>query len=327
MKRAFVLVFVLTISMFYGAVIVRSADFPTRPITIINPMSPGGSRDIMARTFASVAEKLLGQPIVVVNKPGASGMIGGLAGAQAVPDGYTLTVTSTGDTCAVEWERASGRKLLYSMQDFVALGSFTLGPALVVVPPNSPWKTLGDMIKDCKAKPGHYAFASGGMYGIVHIAEEILMQATGIKARNVPYQGGAPALNAVVGGHVDFSTQFVSTSIPLARGNKLRILAVMDNERVKSIPDVPTAKELGVDAKAYIMVGLLAPKKTPAPVVQKLRDVLGKVVKDKTFVDVVTGLGEEVNYLDGDGLTKYIEQESAQIGKIMTDLAKEESKK
>src|SRR4030042_4350230 len=104
MKRAFVLVLVLTISIFYGAVIVRSADFPTRPITIINPMSPGGSRDIMARTFASVAERMLGPPIGAVNKPGAYGRVGGLGGAQAVPEGYTLTVTSTGGTGVLEGE-------------------------------------------------------------------------------------------------------------------------------------------------------------------------------------------------------------------------------
>jgi len=254
-------------------------------------------------------------------------MIGGLAAAQAKPDGYTLSVTSTGDTCALEWEVTSGRKPLYSLQDFAALGSFTLSPALVVVPHNSPWRSLSDLVRDCKAKPGYYAFASGGMYGIVHIAEEILMRSAGIKARNVPYKGGGPALNAVVGGHVDFSTQWLSTSIPLARGNKLRILAVMGKERVKSIPDVPTAKEMGFDAEAHIMVGLLAPKKTPAPVLQKLRDVLGRVVKEKAFVDLVTGLGDEVNYLNGEELTEYVEKESADIRKIMIELAKEEKGK
>jgi len=324
MKKAFFSLVVLFGAVLCTAVMpATSAEYPTRTITIINPMSPGGSRDVMARTFASVAEKFLGQPVVVVNKPGASGMIGGRAGATAAPDGYTVTVVSTGDICALEWEEASGRKALYSLNDFATLGAFTVSPALVVIPYNSPWKTLGDLVKDCKAKPNHYAFASGGKYGVVHISVEILMRAVGIKAREVPYQGGGPALNAVVGGHVDFSAQYPSTSIPLARGNKLRILAVMDPKRLSSLPDVPTTFEQGVNAEIDQMVGLVVPKKTPGPIVQKLSETVAKAVKDKTFVDALTGLGEEVNYLNGDEMTRYFEKRSATIGKIMVDLAKE----
>jgi tripartite-type tricarboxylate transporter receptor subunit TctC len=303
---------------------VLAADFPTKAITIINPMSPGGSRDVTARAFAAAGEKLLGQPLVVVNKAGAGGMIGMVAGAQAAPDGYTLTVTSSGDTCSLLWEVANDRKPPFALTDFAPIGSWLLTSSLVVVPYNSPWKTLSDLVRDCKAKPSHYAYASGGMYGITHISAEILLKAAGIKARNVPYKGGGPSLTAVVGGHVDFSLQYPPTSIPLAQGNKLRILAILAEKRIKSIPDVPTVKEaLGVEAESYQMVGLLAPRKTPGPVLQKLRETFAKVVKDKTFVDAVTGMGEEVYTMNADELAKYLERESEKISAIMADLAKE----
>lgn len=325
MRRVLCLIFA---TFFISNGWVLAADFPVRSITIINPMSPGGSRDVTARAFASVAEKLLAQPVVVVNKPGAGGMIGMVAGAQAAPDGYTLTVTSSGDTCSLLWEVANDRKPPFTLNDFAPIGSWLLTSSLVVVPYNSPWKTLADLVRDCRSKPGHYAYASGGMYGITHISAEILLRAAGITARNVPYKGGGPSLTAVVGSHVDFSLQYPPTSIPLAQGNKLRILAIMADKRMKSIPDVPTVKEaLGVDAESYQMVGLLAPRKTPAPVLQKLKDTLAKVVKDKTFVDAVTGMGEEVSFMNADELGKYLEWESEKISKIMAELAKEASKK
>jgi len=328
MKKAAQIVLIIVISILCMVnVSTPSTDFPTRPITIINPRSPGGSRDVMARTFASIAGKFLGQPVVVINKPGAGGMIGMHAGAQAAPDGHTITVTSSGDTCALEWEIANGRKAPYTRHDFIAIGAVMLTPSIVVVPYNSPWKTLADLIKDCKAKPDHYAFASGGMYGIVHISTEILMKATGIKARNVPYQGGGPALNAVVGGHVDFSLQYPATSISLARGNKLRILAVMGEKRLNSLPDLQTMKELGFDAESYQMVGFLAPQKTPMPIVEKLRETLAKVAKEKLFVDAVVGTGEEVYYMSGDELARYLDRETELIAKIMAELAKEAQKK
>jgi tripartite-type tricarboxylate transporter receptor subunit TctC len=325
MKEAFLFGLVLALTVAGGAATPgESADYPARTITVINPMAVGGSRDVVARTFATVGEKYLGQPIVVINKPGASGMIGGRAGAQAAPDGYTLTVVSTGDICALEWEAASGRKPLYTLSDFTTLGAFTVSPALVVVPPGSPWKTLADLVKDCQAKSNHYAFASGGKYGIVHISLEILMRAAGFKARQVPYPGGGPALNAVVGGHVDFSAQYPSTSIPLARGKKLKILAVMDNKRLNSIPDVPTTVEQGVQAEIDQMVGLVVPKNTPMPVVEKLRGVVAKVVKDKVFVDALTALGEDIDYLNGEELVKYFEIKSAIIRNVIVEIAKED---
>jgi len=134
--------------------LLAASAYPTQPITIILPFKPGGGADIPTRTFAAFAEKYLGKSVVVVYKPGATGMVGFVAGAQAAPDGYTLTVGTTATTGAIEWELINRRKPQVTQRDFVAIGSYTLSPALVSVPYDSPWKTLSDLIDACKSKPG-----------------------------------------------------------------------------------------------------------------------------------------------------------------------------
>jgi len=302
---------------------VSAADYPTRPITVVCPVAPGGSHDILGRAFASVAEKYIGQPVTVVNKAGATWMIGTLAVVQAAPDGYTIGLDARSIGSSVEWEIANGRKPPFTRQDLVPIGAFTMSPTLIVVPYNSPWQSLPDLVKDLKAKPNHYAFCSGGSYGWSHIPAELFLRATGTTARHVPYKGGGPCLTAVVAGHVDFSTMFPSGSIPLAQGKKLKILAVQSDRRLKAIPEIPTVKELGIDALGHQWVGLFAPKKIPAPILQMLRETLRKVADDKSFVDLVEKVGDEVRYTSGEELGKYWENDSEMLSKLFRELLKE----
>ncbi len=318
-----VLALVLALTPFLVLSPVWAADYPTKPITLINPYPPGGFLDVPGRAFAVAAEQLLGKPVVTVYKPGASGMLGSVAGAQAPPDGYTITMGCTTISCAVEWELVNGRKPAATRADFIPIGAYILSPTLISVPMDSPWKTLADLIRDCKAKPNHYAFSSGGLYGMSHIPAELLMRAAGFKARHVPHKGGGPALTAVVGGHVDFTTQFCPSTIPLYQGKKLRVLAVQSDRRIKSIPEVPTVKELGVDAEYNAWIGLLVPKGTPAPVVKKLRDVLETVVKDKKMIDTIELAGESVHYMNHEGLAKFWDDESTKVAKIWAQFPKE----
>ncbi|MBU2054244.1 MAG: tripartite tricarboxylate transporter substrate binding protein [Proteobacteria bacterium] len=320
---AIALVILLGITPFLFA----AGDYPTKPITLVNPMAPGGTLDVQARAFAAVAEKYLGQPVMVVNKPGATGMVGGTAVAQASPDGYTLLVGSVNITNAVEWEIANGRTPPFTRNDFAAIGSFTMSPTLLIVPADSPYKTLADFVSDAKTKPGQMAFCSGGLYGMSHLPIEIFSREAGLKFRHVPFTGGGPCLSAVVGKHVDFAAQYPPTTLPLVKGNKLRVLAVVGGKRLKSIPEIPTVKELGIDAEYYGWVGIMAPKNTPAPIVDKLREVTKKVVQDKTFIDMIEKPGDEVYFLGGEELAKWMDKESKIIAATEAELVKEAQKK
>ncbi len=326
--KSFFKLFVLGLIVTLGVAIlpVGAADFPTRPITIIIPVAPGGARDLQCRAFAAVAEKFLGKSFVVINKPGAQGMIGMQAGAQAAPDGYTLTGISTSDTSAQEWELANGRKpAVRTRDDFALLGTFTVSPDLIVVPYNSPWKTLADLIKDVKEKPGQYAFSSDGMYNATHLGAELFIRTADLKVRHVPYPGGGPAVAALVGNHVDFGCPSISSSLYLVRGNKLRVLAVQGDKRSRLLPDVPSVKELGYDAAFYGYQGIAAPLKTPKPIVERLREIVTKATQEKAFIDIIEGQGNEVTHLKGEEMVKYLDYESPMLAKIIK-LIKEDEK-
>jgi tripartite-type tricarboxylate transporter receptor subunit TctC len=305
-----------------------AADFPRKPVSLIIPMSPGGARDVQCRAFASVAEKLWGQPVIAVNKPGASGIIGMLAGAQAAPDGYTLTGTSTADMCTVEWELANGRDPKVSRKDFIYIGMFTLFPHVLCVPFDSPWKSVADLLADAKAKPGVYSFSSSGMHSGTHLPGEYLMDATGLKFRHVPYNGGGPAVSAIVGKHVDFGFATASSCISLIQGKKLRALAVTVDKRYSVLPDVPTLDELGIRDCDYLgWVGLFAPLKTPQPVVDLLRQTVKKATEQEAFIKIIEGLGDRVNYRNPDEMAKYLDYESAKISKFLKKMIAQEKEK
>lgn len=160
-----------------------------------------------------------------------------------------------------------------------------------------------------------------------HLPIAIFANATGLKFRHVPYKGGGPCLQAVIGKHVDFAFQYPPTSLPLMRGNKLRVLAVAGERRLKSIPDIPCFKDLGIHAEYYGWVGIAAPKKTPLPIVEKLREATKKTAEDEAFNAMIEKPGDEVYYLHGDEVRKHIEKEGKTIAEIDKELAKEAPKK
>jgi tripartite-type tricarboxylate transporter receptor subunit TctC len=327
MKRFIICAAVWVGMVMISATVCPAADFPTKPVTLIVPTPAGGGRDVQARAFAPLAQKLLGQPVVVSNKPGANGIIGLLALAQSAPDGHTLGVSSPTDIEALLWETENGRKPAVNHDDFVYIGIITTSPHLLAVPYNSPWKTLGDLIRDAKAKPGFYSFASSGVNAGTHLSAEFFMEATGLKFRHVPFQGGGPAVSAIVGGHVDFGLVVPSSAMQLVQGNKLRILSVQTAKRYSFLPNIPTLQEQGVKGgEAYGFVGLIAPKKTPEPVLAKWRDVTKKVTEDKEFISVIEKLGDDVNFITGDEVNRIVAFETEKRSKLYQRLIKEQAK-
>ena len=327
MKRRISILLISFIAILVLVNLSLAAEYPAKAITIINPNAPGGGHDVAARAFAKVAEKMLGQPVVVVNKAGASTMLGMTAVGQSAPDGYTLGMDSTTTTNALAWEIANGRKPPVTRDDLLPVGGLSVNVPLVIVPYNSPWKTMTDMVKDLKAKPNHYAFCSGGLYGGTHLPAEVLLQAIGTKARHVPHKGGGPCLAAVVGEHVHFSTQWPGTSIPLAQGKKVRILAVQGDGRLKSIPDVPTIKEGGVDAEWIQWLGISIPRKTPEPLAVQVKAMVKKVAQDAAFNKILESQGAESRYMNSEEVEKFIKAESEVVAKIYKSLLAEEKSK
>lgn len=302
-----------------------AADYPSKPITAIAPASPGGGTDTTGRAFAAVAEKFLGQPVMVVNRPASAGIIGTIEIANAEPDGYTIGIIGSARTATMAEAIASGKKPPFTRDQFIPIASYTLESGVIIVPYNSPWKTLADLVKDCKAKPDHYAFASGGMYTTGHLFAELFCDAAGIKARHVPYKGGGEVLPAVVGGHVDFASQFASTCTSLQEGKKLRMLAVQSHNRLKFASEVPTCEELGVvGAELSQFIGIMVPKKTPIPIVEKLKEVARKVSEDKRTIQILEDTGAEIYYMDSDQLTKYWANEEETFTKIYKKLKSQE---
>lgn len=314
---------VLLCSMLCGVPTAWAAEYPSKPINVIVTVSPGGSNDIQTRAFASLAEKILKQPLVVLNKPQASGMLGLMQGAQSAPDGYTLTTSSLSEVCVLEWETANNRKPDVALSDFVSIGGFTVAPLIIGVAPKSPWKTIEDLIRDAKANPGKYAYSSGGLHRIQHVNVELFAHALGLKLRHVPYGGGGEAVSSVVGGHEDFAAMTPSSSVPLMKGGKVRPLAILGDRRSKFLPDVPTLKEKGIDAGMPQIVGLGVPKKTPPAIVQKLRQVVEQVTEDKTFIMAIEAQGDEVRHVPGDDFAK-IQQQSAEKVRVLFKQALQE---
>ena len=258
--------------------------YPERPITMIVPFPPGGVSDQTGRPVAAAMEKILKQPVVVQNRAGAGGAVGMAAAANSKPDGYTIMVALSSISIIPEADKLFGRQSAYQMKQFTPIALVTADPTVLVVPADSPWKTVKDFVEDAKKRPGEISFSSSGVYGTLHMAMEIFAAAADIKLKHVPFNGGGPALTALLGNHVQALASGPGPVIPQIQAGKLRALAGWGEKRLAALPDVPTFKELGYkDVEFYIWSGVFAPAETPAPAVQVLRDTMRKVVTDAEF--------------------------------------------
>jgi len=313
---------------FFSVSSARAADYPNKPLTIISPATSGGLFDTAGRPLVMLLEKQLGQSIVFLNKPGATFQVGSTIVAKAPADGYTLLFSGGALHLALEWEIFNGRKPPVTLDEFSPLGTFTFTPTVVVVPFDSPWMKLEDLIRDLKAKPGFYSFSSGGLYGNTHVPNEILQLAAGIpKPIHVPFGGGGEAVTALVGKHVHYATLHPGNCVSLVRGGKLRALAVQGNKRLKELPDVPTVKELGINAEFYNWSAIVVRKQTPAGIVKKLRQAFKNVVTNPEYIKAVEAQGQEVFYMPGEELAKYWIAERETIRRIYAGLKERDKAK
>ena len=244
------------------------AAWPEKPIRFIVPVGAGSTADIIPRIVADPVAARLGQPIVVENRAGAGGTLGAALVAKAPPDGYTLLAHSSAHTIAP----ALYADLAYDpVRDFEAVVPFGVSPAVLVVAPSSPYKTVQDLLSAARARPGALTFSSVGIGTATHLSAERFLAAAGVSALHVPFKGGADAMTEVMAGRCDFFFAPLGLALANIRGGKLRALVVNGQRRAQALPDVPTTAEAGlVDAEYPIWFGLFAPARTPRDVVDRL---------------------------------------------------------
>ncbi len=300
-------------------------EYPTRPINLIVAFPAGGSTDIGARVLAGIAEKMIGQPIVVVNRGGAGGQVGWTELARAKPDGYTigfLNLPAT-NTTILDPERQA----IFNEGSFTPIANQVLDPGVIWVAANSPHKTLKDLLDAAKAKPGTMRAATTGILSDDHLAILMVEEANpGVSFRIVHLLGGAPQMKETLAGNIDVSFDNVGGIVPQVKAGQVRALAVMDTERSKFLPDVPTAKELGMpNVISSSTRGIGGPKGMDPAVVKKLQDIFVKAMADPDHVKRLEAAGLAIKPMIGDEYVKYFNDTHEKARKY-TEWAKNEKK-
>jgi tripartite-type tricarboxylate transporter receptor subunit TctC len=316
----------LVVSGYVGASHAQE-PYPSRPITIVAPFPPGGVADLTARPVAAAMEKVLKNPVGVVNKTGAAGAVGMQSVAVSKPDGYTLLLALSSISIIPEADKIFGRPPAFTVDQFAPIALISADPTVLVVPADKPWKTAKDFIEDAKKRPNQISFSSSGVYGTLHMAMELLSHAAGIKLRHVPGAGAGPALTAVLGGHVDALASGPAVVLPHIKSGKLRALAGWGDKRVAALPDVPTFKELGYpEAEFYIWAGLFAPKATPEPVLTKLRETARAAVNDPDFKAAMDKIETPINFKQGEEFHKFFDADARRLAEGVRKVGRVETK-
>lgn len=305
-RRTFVIVTTASAAALAAGPAFAQDAFPSRAVTIINAFPPGGVNDIVTRPFASALEPVLKQPVVVETKAGAGGQVGAQVGASAKPDGYTLLSHNNGISGYEEVDKLFGRTPKTKRDDFIPLARLAADPVLLLVNETTPWKTAKEFFEAAKKSPETIIYSSGGLYGATHLPVVILEKAAGLgKMRHLPTNGGGPAITAALGNNAQMTTQTVSASLQHVKSGKLRALASFGSARGKTLPDVPTLKELGINAEYYLWVGLFAPKATPANVVSVLAAAADKAGASDAFKNAIANAGLEPGYQSAATFAKF----------------------
>jgi tripartite-type tricarboxylate transporter receptor subunit TctC len=317
MKRmllSILLIATLSLSLFAqgGA---EQATYPTKPITITIPVSAGGGTDLLVRSMTGVLKDILGQTVNVVNKPGAGAAIGYAAGASDKADGYSVT-----SMLAELITTPQVAQVNFSYKSFIPVANINSECATITVRADAPYNTLEEMIAYAKANPGSISFGNSGVGGIWHFIAAAFASSTGIEVTHVPFEGGGTAVTALAGGHVDavpVTPQEVEVQVKAGRA---KVLAVLAPERVASLPNVPTAKELGYDDLSFsIFRGFGVPLNTPDHVVKTLSDAFEKALADPA----VTKFMEERHFTKDFKTGAELGELMAREEKIYAEMAKQ----
>jgi tripartite-type tricarboxylate transporter receptor subunit TctC len=275
------------------AVAAQGQAWPAKPVKLLVPHAPGGVTDVITRIVAQPLGEALGQPIIVENRPGASGLLGTEIAARAAPDGYTLLMYVDTNTIF-----PSTVKQLSHDPDasFTPISLIARGSHVVVAHPSLPISTLQDLIRYAKANPGQLSYATPGTGSPQHLAGETIKQTTGIDIAHIPYKGGGQAIGDVVGGQVKLGVLGMAPVMPHYKAGKLKILAVTGGTRSALLPDVPTVAEAGLTGFSTLQwTGIVAPAGTSAEIVTRVHSALAAILKQPAVIEKITALGQEAS--------------------------------
>ena len=292
--------------------------FPNKPIQLVIPFAPGDT-DQMLRPIVDKMSEFLGQPIVMNYKPGAGGGIGAASVSASKGDGYTIVGSSPGSLVVVP---LANKEMKYTTDSFQPIAALSEGGLMLVVPAASPYKNVKNLVEAAKQSPGKITFTSSGAMGITHLLAEIFSQEAGVKLSHIPYQGSAPAINALLGGHVELASTAIAPAQAHIKAGTLRPLAVFGDKRLKAYPDVPTLREMGYKLGSPTLYGILAPKGTPKEVVDALNNAARKVVEKygPEVAQTLAVMGAEVKLLGPDEYAAYLKSQAQLFSAGITTL-------
>ncbi|HEX3098913.1 MAG TPA: tripartite tricarboxylate transporter substrate binding protein [Usitatibacter sp.] len=295
----------------------HAQGFPAKPIRLIVTYPPGGGADLMARLIAPKMAETLGQPVVVENKAGASGQIAALDVARSPPDGYTLML----DASSFAVNPSLYAKLPYDpAKAFTPIAVVALFPNVLVVTASFPAKDVKGLIALAKAHPGELAFASSGNGSAQHLSAELFKEKAGVEMTHVPYKGGGPALNDVVGGQVPMYFANMASGLPFVKNGRLRALAVTSAKRSAALPDVPTIAESGLAGyEVYEWNAIFAPAGTPTPVIAKLADAIARAMDSPLVRQRVAELGGEIPGYGPAEASRFVHEQAELWGRVVRE--------
>jgi tripartite-type tricarboxylate transporter receptor subunit TctC len=311
-----------------AAPVAAQEAFPSRSVTMIVAFPPGGVADITARPTAAAMERILKQPVTVTNRPGAAGAVGNAAVANAKPDGYTILMALSSISVIPAADELFNRKPAYSLDQFAPIALISADPTILVAHPSLPVKSLKELVALARARPGELSYSSSGIYGALHMPMELFLHAAKLRMRHVPTTGGGPAINAILGGHVELTAGGPAAISGHLKAGKLRPLANWGAKRHPSLPEVPTFRELGYkDVEYYIWAGMFAPRGTPEPVMKALRDTARRVTEDPGFKKAMANVDSLVQYMDAPDFYQYWQADAKRLAALVKVVGKVEDKK
>lgn len=292
------------------------ANYPAKPITIVVPFAAGGTTDILARVIGEALKKELGQPVVIDNRAGAGGNIGGALAAKAAADGYTLFMGTVG-THAIN--ASLYKKMPFDpIKDFAPLTRVAMVPNLLVAHPTRPYKTVQELVAYAKANPGKVTFGSSGNGSSIHLSGELFDSMAKVDMIHVPYKGSAPAVSDLIGGQIDIMFDNMPSAIQHVRSGRLKAIAVTTAKRSPELPNVPTIAEAGVPGyEATSWFGMFAPAATPAPIVTRLNTALVKVLSDADVKKKLAEQGAEPYAEKPEQFAEFIRKETAKWSQVV----------